>query len=396
MMVSVRRLMRVFALICAIAAFSAFADGDELPKIAVYVAGGRDAGEDKAVMTLILAALVNSGRYEAVERSHDIVAQINREQETQRSGDVDNSQIMELGRQAGVQFVCVADLAAAFGAFQVSARIIDVETAKIIGVGVAGSDMKSITEMEILADKVVARMLGLKSGREESAAEKRMRERSEAEKRKKVETDRRKRAEARARDEDAIRKESEKADRVERRRREKAEKAEMRELDKKLAELGEGVRRIYTVGLQYGGLGNDYGVGGGPEGVLTVSENNGRKWEPHFDLRVGYYQFKLHNNEDAATVEATVFKGWTYMSDVGSNWQYVMNYGLTGCFGERYGIGLGGGGQVGIRYLLRFDEERDFLIFRLLDIGFMYRLVFEKKDSFTFTFTFGIGVAYPF
>lgn len=412
----VRRFAHISTLICVVAALAtAAASAAEIPKIAVYVAGGRDAGEDKAVMTLILAALINSGRYEAVERSRDFVAQINREMDTQYSGAVDDSQIMRLGAQAGVQFVCVADLAQAFGAYQISARIIDVETAKIIASGAAGSDMKTIGEIETLANDVVARMLGLKGGQGESAAEKRMRKRAETEKRRKVEIDRRKRAEARARDEDAVRKESEKADRVERRRLEKAQKAELRERGKRSADGKEGVAwHIYSAGLHC-----EAGAGTAAENrslstaeysaVLTLKKGNGSVlgrlesggWERNIDLMLGYYDFRRDSGDlnikvaDYRGIEAAAFKGRAY--EFNSNWGCVADYGLAGYIGAGAGSGLGGGGRFGIIYRgLRFDEYKDFLVFSA-DVRLMYNGIFAKDEFFTsLKISAGISVSYAF
>jgi hypothetical protein len=401
------------------AAFPAVA-GDELPKIAVYVAGGRDAGEDKAVMTLILAALIKSGRYEAVERSHDFVAQINREHSVQRSGAVDDNQITKLGVQAGVQFVCVADLAAAFGAYQVSARIIDVETAKVTAIGVAGSDMKSIVEMEILANDVVARMLELKGGHGESAAEKRMRERAEAERRKKVEIDRRKRAQARTRDENAVRRESEKADKVERRRLEKAEKDNRRESAQYSAKQDRdgSAWHFYSAGFGFdlggfdgtrhggGGYGNDISTVE-YDGLLTFRKEDGNKW-PGIDLMIGYYEFQhdsvyIGNGGGRARetkiyrgIDLAAFKKLTYISSDWDfrNWGCAISYGLAGYFGGNTGTGLGGGGRFEIIYRgMRFDEENDFLIF---STGFrlMYNVIFTKGEFLNPSFIMGVSYAF--
>jgi hypothetical protein len=130
------------------------------PPIAVYVTGGHDAGVNRALTTRLLEAFVNSERYAAIERSGDFLAEIDREQARQRSGAVDDEQIRELGRQAGAHFVCVADITPALGSFQVSARIINVETAAVVAIGVSDSRLRTMDDLTAASNKIVAMLLG--------------------------------------------------------------------------------------------------------------------------------------------------------------------------------------------------------------------------------------------
>jgi hypothetical protein len=129
-----------------------------LPKIAVYVTGNVGADEKEALGTRILTSLVNSGRYIAIERSNAFLAEIEKEHVKQRSGDIDDSQISALGKQFGVKFVCIAAITPAFGDFQVSARIVDVETAVVVYIGDASSPLKSMENLERVSDQVVKNM----------------------------------------------------------------------------------------------------------------------------------------------------------------------------------------------------------------------------------------------
>ena len=128
-------------------------------QIAVYVTGDRTDGERRALGTKMLAALVNSGRYTAIERSDDFLAKIDSEQMKQRSGAVDESQVSQLGKQFGVQFVCIASITRAFGAFQVSARIIDVETAVVIAVGEDQSPLRNMDDLDSVSFRVVRALM---------------------------------------------------------------------------------------------------------------------------------------------------------------------------------------------------------------------------------------------
>ena len=153
--------MKRFAIL-VIALFSAAVFAQDLPKIAVYVTGDVSDNERKALGTKMLASLINSGRYKGIERSNSFLAELEKEQTKQHSGAVDDNQISELGRQFGVKFVCIADITPAFGAFQVSARIVDVETAEVNFIGEAFSKLQSSDDLALVSDQVVRNMFLVK------------------------------------------------------------------------------------------------------------------------------------------------------------------------------------------------------------------------------------------
>jgi len=136
----------------------AIATAQDLPKIAVYVTGDVSDNEKKALGTRMLASLVSIKRYRGIERSNAFLAEIEKEQIRQRSGEIDDNQISALGKQFGVKFVCIADLTPAFGEFQVSARIVNVETAEVEFIGESSGPLKSMADLERVSDQVVKNM----------------------------------------------------------------------------------------------------------------------------------------------------------------------------------------------------------------------------------------------
>jgi hypothetical protein len=108
----------------------------------------------------MLTALVRSGRYSAIERSESFLAEVQKEHIKQRSGAIDDSQISKLGKQFGVKYVCIADITPAYDAYQVSARIVDVETAEVSFIGEAFSPLKTAKDLKAASDKVVENMFG--------------------------------------------------------------------------------------------------------------------------------------------------------------------------------------------------------------------------------------------
>jgi len=132
-----------------------------LPKVAVYVTGGKNANENKALSARITHALVSSGRYSTIERSDDFLDQVAKEMVTQRSGAIDDKQISKLGQQAGANFVCVGEILEAFGAHQISARIVNVESVEVTASGLASGQLRSMADFATLSDYVVASLLGV-------------------------------------------------------------------------------------------------------------------------------------------------------------------------------------------------------------------------------------------
>jgi len=138
------------------------------PKIAVYVTGAKEPGVDKALGTMMLSALVNSGRYQAVERSEEFLKQLAAEHSKQRSGAIESDQIKKLGKQFGVDFVCIADITPALGSYSVSARIMNVETAEIVAMGNTASQMNALSELSDASQRIVAMMFGLQTSAQQA------------------------------------------------------------------------------------------------------------------------------------------------------------------------------------------------------------------------------------
>jgi len=112
----------------------------EIPKVAVYVSErrGYSSAEEAALRTATLNTLVRSGQYDVIERSNIIDAELNK----QASGAIDDDQLTAFGRQAGAQYVCIADMTFISNQrrydskyYQISVRMIDVETAEVLAFG---------------------------------------------------------------------------------------------------------------------------------------------------------------------------------------------------------------------------------------------------------------------
>jgi len=151
-----KKVLIILLLLCSLIVTPLWAS--EKPKIAVYVTGDWNENDKRAVDAWILKELLDSDRYVLVERSQEFVAKVKEELNTQHNGDIGDNEMCMLGRGFGVQFVCVVSIKWAVDAYQISARIIDVETREVKSIGISKSNMKSTDEMERVSKEVVQEM----------------------------------------------------------------------------------------------------------------------------------------------------------------------------------------------------------------------------------------------
>jgi len=157
------------------------------PKVSVYVSeqSGYSSDVKNALRVATMNVLVRGGKYEVVERSSVIDEELSK----QASGAVDDDEMVAFGRQAGARYVCVSDITS-LGSYhvpalhgsdgkvirqsyyvhphQVSARIIDVETAQLVGLGVIDQDIQNGPAMSAAITKAVEKMLETMQGQIDS------------------------------------------------------------------------------------------------------------------------------------------------------------------------------------------------------------------------------------
>lgn len=161
-------------------------------KVAVYVVkneSGKDIG--KVLGDKLVAGFTNSGRYIAIERTNSFLSQLSKEQNYQQSGAVDDNDLSRLGKQFGVQYVCVADVSDVFGEKFISARLIDVETAEVVNSYDAGGALSTMGNCLQLTNEIASNLS--KGTFKEQVEEARMAKlRAEEEERKRLEEEERK------------------------------------------------------------------------------------------------------------------------------------------------------------------------------------------------------------
>ena len=140
--------------------FCAAAFAQDLPKIAVYVTGDMPDNNKRVFGPELLTSLVNSGRYSGMERPNVFFAEAESKRTTEFGGTINDSQLSELGREFGVDYVCIADVVPAFGIYRIEVRIVDVKTAQTAVVGESNSSLKTFDELTRVLKAIVGNMLG--------------------------------------------------------------------------------------------------------------------------------------------------------------------------------------------------------------------------------------------
>ncbi|MBR0055369.1 MAG: hypothetical protein IJP65_08720 [Bacteroidales bacterium] len=132
-------------------------------KAAVYVTEGSSAEYAEVAAAAILRELNFDGTYTAVERTDDFVRVLFKEMGYQRGGAVDDSQIARAGNHLGVDVVVAVQVTTPMNSVYINARIINVESAKVISSGTASvkaADL-DVESLEKAAKEVAKKLLFL-------------------------------------------------------------------------------------------------------------------------------------------------------------------------------------------------------------------------------------------
>lgn len=150
---------KLFIILLSALSLTAFA---QQKKVAVYVTGSNDVDNSlkKIVATELVAGIVQNKEYQAVERSSDFLNELQKEQNYQRAGNVDDQQISALGRQFGVDLVCVADITPFRDTYYINARLINVETATVQTMARETSALSTLDEFVQTAENLTSKLVG--------------------------------------------------------------------------------------------------------------------------------------------------------------------------------------------------------------------------------------------
>lgn len=128
-------------------------------KVAVYIAQSQSKEIGRVLGDKLVAGFTRSGQYTAVERTNSFLSQLNKEQKYQRTGEVDDNDISRLGKQFGVQYVCVAEVSDYYGDQKyIAARLVDVETAELVDAYDGGGSINSMSSCVRMANEIAGKL----------------------------------------------------------------------------------------------------------------------------------------------------------------------------------------------------------------------------------------------
>lgn len=131
-------------------------------KVAVYVTPTGNKDVDVILGDKLVAGFAQSGRFCAIERTNGFLKQLGKEQGYQQSGAVDDNELTRLGKQFGVDYVCIAKTAALFGDYYITSRLIDVETGEVANSDKAeGVKLNTSAEVVVVASNIAKTLSGL-------------------------------------------------------------------------------------------------------------------------------------------------------------------------------------------------------------------------------------------
>ncbi|MDR2592232.1 MAG: hypothetical protein LBC59_05430 [Chitinispirillales bacterium] len=125
--------------------------------IAAYVLGAKDPALNKAMSVRLVIALANSGRYQAAENYMEFFDQA---VEAQKKGaaQLDVNLMKTLGKQLGVDYVCVAEIVTVFGEYRTFAYLLRVKTAKSAAEGSSDLPLKTLSDLTAASEQIVESM----------------------------------------------------------------------------------------------------------------------------------------------------------------------------------------------------------------------------------------------
>ena len=130
-------------------------------RVAVYVYA-RDYDLGMVFADKLVQALSRSGEYTAVERTEEFLNELRKEVAYQRTGIVEDSMLSELGKQMGVNQVCVVDLIEVVDGMYAAGRLIDVETAEIKKAESVSGRMSTMAQVNASAAKLASQLIQAK------------------------------------------------------------------------------------------------------------------------------------------------------------------------------------------------------------------------------------------
>lgn len=125
-------------------------------KVAVYVVESSvDDGIKRIIGSEMVSAIVANKDYQAVERTPIFLEQLSKEQ-----GVGDDQQISQIGKQIGVDNVCVVDITSFQSSYYIQARLLEVNEAIVLATAREISTLSSIDDIVSTIEQIASKLIG--------------------------------------------------------------------------------------------------------------------------------------------------------------------------------------------------------------------------------------------
>ncbi|MCL2183022.1 MAG: hypothetical protein FWB85_06095 [Chitinispirillia bacterium] len=139
--------------LCAIPSLAQSISADK-PKIALYIVNDDLTDGQKRVLTAkILKPFTENGAFGVIDRSNIFTEKVTQERLKQHDGSVNDREIYRVGYESGAKYILMFDLVKFGSKYNVSARLVDVETAEIFGAQ-GETDVKDLKDISDAAEEV--------------------------------------------------------------------------------------------------------------------------------------------------------------------------------------------------------------------------------------------------
>lgn len=147
--------MKKTIMIMAAAIILCFAQ-DAPEKLAVYVSGTSNSGINKSLGNKLLVALVQSGNYTEIadpESFQDEIAKGG------KGGKSDITQISQVAKKHGAEYVCVVNVIEALGAHSISARLIKISGLNVVKNASTDRSLKSLEDITAVSNELSKQLI---------------------------------------------------------------------------------------------------------------------------------------------------------------------------------------------------------------------------------------------
>ena len=141
-------------LLCSLASAFGQEEAAGLEKIAVYVSGASQAGINKSLGSKLLFAIAQSGEYAEIGDHETFYSEF-----SANPGGV--GRLAQTAKQHGADIVCVVDIAEAFDAYSITARLIKTSDLQVLKTASLDRSLKSLDDLTLASNELAAQLLGL-------------------------------------------------------------------------------------------------------------------------------------------------------------------------------------------------------------------------------------------